>query len=81
MTYLHTGYLNIDISSGSGRNNERKILFRKNELFVEVLAIMQRNVLKVQESIKKHIVRLVIWTDNGLNLHLTNVLDLDMNIT
>ena len=29
----------------------------------------------------KNIVRLVIWTNNGMDLHLTNVLDADLKIT
>ena len=46
ITYLQTGYLNLDISSGYGRNNERANPVQKNALFVEVLTILQKNVLK-----------------------------------
>ena len=44
--YLHIDYLNLDRSSDYVRNNEMENLAQKNELFVEVLTIMQRNVLK-----------------------------------
>ena len=43
---LQTDYLNIDSSSGSGGNNEKQILFKHNALFVEVLSIMQKKILK-----------------------------------
>ena len=43
---LQTDYLNIYINLGSGRNNERANIFRQNALFVEVLTILQKNVLK-----------------------------------
>ena len=42
ITYLHNDYLNIDSSSGSGRNNERVNISQKNALFVKVLTILQR---------------------------------------
>ena len=43
---LHTDYLNLDRSSGSGRNNEREILFIQNALSVELLTILQRKCFK-----------------------------------
>ena len=41
---LHTGYLNLDNSSGSGKKNQIKILVKKQLIFVEVLTNPQRNV-------------------------------------
>ena len=46
ITSLQTDNLNLDRSSGSGRNNERANHVQKNALFVEVLIILHRNVLK-----------------------------------
>ena len=46
ITSLQTDYLNIDSSSGSGRNNERSNIIHKNALFVDVLTILQKNVLQ-----------------------------------
>ena len=46
ITSLHTDHLNIDIISGSVRNNERENIVRKNALFAEVLTILQKNILK-----------------------------------
>ena len=44
---LQTDYLNLDSRSGFGRNGQRKTLFRKSALFVEVLITLQKNVSKV----------------------------------
>ena len=41
VTSLQNEYLNLDISSGSGRNNEGANLIHKNVPFVEVLTILQ----------------------------------------
>ena len=43
ISYLHTDYLNIDISSGAGRKMREKILFQTNICFLEVLTIMQKH--------------------------------------
>ena len=45
----HISRLIIDSSSGSGRNNERKILFIQNERFLELLNILQRIVIKYKK--------------------------------
>ena len=39
---LHTDYLNLDSSSGCAKNKQRKNIVQKNELFVEVLTILQK---------------------------------------
>ena len=44
ITYICTDCLNLDSSSGYGRNNERENLVQKNSLFVEVLTIPQKKV-------------------------------------
>ena len=46
ITFLHTDYLNLDSSSGSGRNSERENLVQKKCTFVEVLTMIKKNVLK-----------------------------------
>ena len=43
---LQADYLNLYSSSGSGRNNERANIVKKTTLFVEVITIMRKNVLK-----------------------------------
>ena len=43
---LKTDYINIDNSSGSGKNSERENIVQKNALFVEGLTIMQKNASK-----------------------------------
>ena len=55
-----------------------QIFFRQNSLFVEVLTILQKNVLKASKRITENLLRLVIWTNDGLNIHLANALDEDM---
>ena len=40
ITSLQTDCLNLDISSGSIRNNERENIIQGNALFVEVLTIL-----------------------------------------
>ena len=42
--YLQTDYLNIEISSGSGRNNEREIFVQKKCTFLEKLTTLKKNV-------------------------------------
>ena len=54
------------------------ILFWKNALFVEVLTIMQKNVLKREKRINKKLTQMMIQTNNEPNVHLTNVLDADL---
>ena len=39
---LRTDYLNLDRSSGSGRNNGRVNFFQKNALFVRLITIIQK---------------------------------------
>ena len=58
-----------------------KILSRKSELFVEVLTILQQDISKGSERRKEKLVRLVIWTTDRRNAHLSNVSYADMKIT
>ena len=44
---LQTDYLNLDRSSGSGKNSLGENLVQKNALFVEMLTILQKNVSKL----------------------------------
>ena len=60
---------------------KEKTLLRKSELFVEVLITPQKNVSKGSYRKMKKLVRLVLWTKDERNLHLRNVLDVDLKIT
>ena len=55
-----------------------QIFFRQNSLFVEVLTILQKKNLKASKRITEKLLRLVIRTNDGLNIHLANALDEDM---
>ena len=78
ITFLQTDYLNLDSSSGSGRNKERANIVHKRSLFVEVLTILQKNASKGYKRIRKKLVQLEICTNNGLNVHLEMFIDVDL---
>ena len=43
---LQTDYINLDRSSGNGKNSERANIVQKSALSVEVTTILQKNVSK-----------------------------------
>ena len=51
---LQADYLNMDSSSGSGRNSEREKMFRQSAILVEVLITLQKNVSKGSDRKKKN---------------------------
>ena len=55
----------------------KQILFRKNSPFVEVTT-QQKKKLKREDRICRKLAQLVICTDNEINAHLVNVLDVDL---
>ena len=56
ISYLQTDYLNLDISSSSGRNNKRENIVQEKKLFVDVLTILQRIFLKIMKDKEKYCV-------------------------
>ena len=55
ITSLQTDYLNLESSSGCGKHISRGNLFQKKALFVGVLTVLQKNVSKVSERIRKNL--------------------------
>ena len=43
---LHTDYINLESSLGSGKNSERANILQKNALLAEVLTILQKKISK-----------------------------------
>ena len=58
-----------------------QIFSRQSALFVEVLIILQKNISKGSERKRQNIVRLVIRTTDVRNVHLGNILDVNLKIT
>ena len=59
---LQTDYLNLDSSSGFGRNSERANTVQKKCNFLESLITLQKNVSKGSHRKRKNRVRLVLRT-------------------
>ena len=57
---LHTDYLNLDSSSGFGRNSERSNTVQKKCNFWGLLITLQKNVSKGLDKKRKKLVRLVL---------------------
>ena len=74
---LQTDYLNLD--SSSGRNNKIANIIKINELFMKV-PTQQTNVKKGKYKVSRKLALLVIWSDNEMNDHLTNVLNAYLQI-
>ena len=80
ITSLQTDYLNLGRSSGSGRNKERENIVQKKCTFCGGTNHFEDKYFKMMRKDKEKLVRLVIRTDNGLNVNLENVLDVDLRI-
>ena len=78
---LQTDYLNLNSSSGFGRNIEIEHAVQTNCNFVEVLITLQIFFPKGSDRKRKKLVRLVIRKTDERNVRLGNVLDVDMKIT
>ena len=71
---LNTDYLNIDSSSGYGKNYEKA-----NLILVKCTVFGGYQPTEIsKETSSRNLTQLVIWTDNKLNAHLKNVLGADM---
>ena len=77
---LYTDYLNLDSSSGCGKNILRANIVQTNCTFCGGANHSAENVSKVSERKGKNIMRLVIRTLNLWNARLVNVLDMDLRI-
>ena len=69
---LQTDYLNIDSNSGSIRNNERENIAQTKLPFCRGANHSSEKRFKNIRKDRENFVRLMIWTDNRLNLHLKN---------
>ena len=78
---LQTYYLNIDSSSGFGRDGKGHMLFKQSAYFVEVLISLHNNVSKGLERKGKKLTRLMLHPIDKWNVRLGNALDMDLNIT
>ena len=79
-TSLYTDYLNGDISSGSGKNNERANIVHKKYTPCGGANHSAENCCKKIRKDKEKLVRLVIGKTSRLSIHLRNVLDTDLKI-
>ena len=71
---LQTDYLNLDRSSGSGRNNEKANFVQVKCNFCGRSFPTERDKIKDKKR-QGEILRMVIRKDNKLNVHLANILD------
>ena len=78
---LQTYYLNLDGSSGFGRNSERASTVQKKCTFCLGNIHSAEENSKGLDRRRKKLVRLMIRTIDKRNGHLENVLDLDLRIT
>ena len=78
--YLQTDYLNLDINSNSGKNNERENIVQTKCTFCGGANYSAEKGFKRIRKNKKNLVRMVIQTNNELNVHLANALDADFYI-
>ena len=77
---LQTDYLNLDRSSGCGKNSERENIVQKNFTFCGGANHSAEIFSRVSKRIREKIARMVILTTNIWNTRLTNVLDADLKI-
>ena len=77
---LHTDCLNLDSSSGCGKNSERANIVQKKCTFCGGANHSAEKMSKGSEGKRKNIVRLVIQTTDVRNARLANFLDVDLNI-
>ena len=77
---LKTDYLNLDISSGCGKNSERDNIVHTKCDFCGGANNSAEFFSKISESKSKNLVRLVIRTTDVRNARLTTVLDADLKI-
>ena len=78
---LHTDYLNIDSSSGFGRNSERANTVQTKCNFCGGTNHSSGNFSKGLDRKRKTLVRLVLRTTDKRNRQIENVLDVDLKIT
>ena len=78
---LQTDYLNLDSSSGCGRNSERGNTVQTKCTFLGGVNHSAGFFSKGSERKRKHLVRMVIRTTDERNVHLRNILDVDLKIT
>ena len=80
VSFLQTDYINIDSSSGCGKNNEGENIVHTKCTICGGANHSSENFSKGSERKMKKPVRLVIRTTNIWNARLANVLDVDLNI-
>ena len=80
LSYLQTDCINIDSSSGCGKNIERENLVQKKFTFCGGANYYEEKCFKTIKRKGKKLVQMVIWTTNVRNAHLKNVLDADLKI-
>ena len=78
---LQTDYLNLDISSGFGRNSERANTVHTKWNFCGGVNHSQKNVSKGSDTKRKNLERVVIRSTDKRNGCLENILDVDLKIT
>ena len=80
ISYLQTDYLNLDSSSGFGRNSDRANTVQTKCTFCGGDNQDSKKIKRIRQE-KEKLVRLVLETTDELNGHLENILGMDLKIT